>query len=122
MKKAKKLLLGAMVLSLWTGSGLTGCADQKLDGQKTAEAGGQESVSEDGNEKDAYQTDPVPKGQQEPVEPEDAEIDESKAQTCYFTISCETLLNNLSDLKDGKEAVVPDRGVIFERSEFMFFV
>lgn len=113
MKKVKTIFFGAVILILCTGGWMTGCAGQKLDGQEyTAEGSGG---------KDKYQTDPVPEGKQKPVEPEDVEIDESKAETCYFSISCETILNSMDDLKAGKEAVVPENGVIFERSEVTFY-
>lgn len=44
-----------------------------------------------------------------------------KAMTCTFGISCETLLNNMDDLKEGKETMVPKDGVILAESEVTFY-
>lgn len=69
---------------------------------------------------DAYQTDPVPEGQQQPVEPENAVIDEKTTWTCYLSVSCSTVLDNMQDLKEGKETVVPANGIIYSRSAVNF--
>lgn len=69
---------------------------------------------------DAYQTDPVPEGQQQPVEPENAVIDEKTTWTCYLRVSCSTVLDNMEDLKEGKETVVPANGIIYSRSAVTF--
>ncbi len=71
--------------------------------------------------KDEYETDPVPEGQQMPVEPEDAVVDEEKPLTCYMTISCATILDNMDQLKDGKEVLVPSNGVLFARQPVTFY-
>ena len=72
-------------------------------------------------QKDKYLTDPVPEGQQEPVEPGTVEIDRSSQKTCYLTISCATILNNMNDLADGKEVLVPSDGLILPRTEVTFY-
>ena len=64
--------------------------------------------------------DPVPEGQQQPVEPENAEIDEKTTWTCYLSVSCSTVLDNMEDLKEGKETVVPSNGIIYSRSAVTF--
>lgn len=71
--------------------------------------------------KDKYLTDPVPEGQQKPVEPGDVEIDKTNKKTCYLTITCTTILDNMGDLKDGKEVLVPSDGVILPKTEVEFF-
>lgn len=71
--------------------------------------------------KDKYNTDPVPDGQQEPVEPGDVEVDKSQEKTCYLTISCVTILDNMGDLADGKEVLVPSDGIILPRTEVVFY-
>lgn len=68
-----------------------------------------------------YSTDPVPEGKQEPVEPEDAEIDRNNQKTCYLSISCATILNNMDDLAEGKDVLVPADGVILPRTEVVFY-
>lgn len=40
--------------------------------------------------------------------------------TCFVTIRCETVRNNLSSLKKGKEAFVPKSGVILDKTEVEF--
>lgn len=71
--------------------------------------------------KDKYLTAPVPEGQQKPVEPGDIEIDHSKKKTCYLTISCATILDNMDDLAEGKEGLVPADGMILPRTEVTFY-
>lgn len=71
--------------------------------------------------KDKYFTDPVPEGQQAPVEPGDIEIDHNNQKTCYLTISCATILDNMGDLVEGKEVLVPADGMILPRTEVTFY-
>ncbi len=71
--------------------------------------------------KNNYFTDPVPEGKQEPVEPGEIEIDRNSQKTCYLTISCTTILDNMDDLADGKEVVIPADGVILPRTEVTFY-
>ncbi len=71
--------------------------------------------------KDKYLTDPVPEGQQKPVEPEDVQIDKTNSKTCYLSITCHTILDNMGDLEDGKEVLVPSDGVILPETEVEFF-
>ena len=47
---------------------------------------------------DEFQTDPVPEGMQNPVNPGDVDVDTSQEQYCYMTISCATILNNMGEL------------------------
>ena len=70
---------------------------------------------------DKYNTDPVPEGQQKPVEPGDVEIDLDNQKTCYLTISCETILDNMEELAAGKEVLVPTDGFILPRTEVVFY-
>lgn len=71
--------------------------------------------------KDKYLTDPVPEGKQEPVEPGEVEIDRTNQKTCYLTISCATILDNMGDLAEGKEVLVPADGIILPRTEVTFY-
>lgn len=71
--------------------------------------------------KDQYLTDPVPEGQQKPVEPGDIEIDHNNQKTCFLTISCATILDNMDDLAEGKEVLVPSDGLILPRTEVTFY-
>ncbi len=71
--------------------------------------------------KDKFLTDPVPEGQQSPVEPEDAEINREDQKTCYLSITCYTILDNMGDLADGKEVLVPSDGVILPETKVTFY-
>ncbi len=71
--------------------------------------------------KDRYNTDPVPEGQQLPVEPGEIEIDKETTLTCYLTISCATILDNMGDLTEGKESLVPQNGILFPRTKVSFY-
>ena len=77
------------------------------------------SVYTDG--KDKYQTDPVPEGKPQPVEPEDQEVDKGTAYTCTFSIECSTILNNLDMLDPGKLEMVPSGGVILSKTTVTFY-
>ena len=69
---------------------------------------------------DEYQTETVPEGKPEPVEPQDVEITDHELK-CYLTVSCETILNNMDRLKPEKAGLVPDDGIIYPRSEVVFY-
>lgn len=71
--------------------------------------------------KDQFQTDPVPEGQQLPVEPGQVAIDKSQQKTCYLTIACKTILNNMGDLTPGKEGLVPADGILYSRRAVTFY-
>lgn len=71
--------------------------------------------------KDQYSTEAVPEGKQEPVEPGDIQIDTNNKKTCYLTISCTTILDNIDELAEGKEVLVPSDGLILPRTEVTFY-
>lgn len=72
-------------------------------------------------EQDEYQTDPVPEGMPNPVEPGDVDIDTAEEYTCFLSISCLTILDNMDQLREGKEDLVPSDGVIYEQMEVSFY-
>lgn len=72
-------------------------------------------------ENDKYDTQPVPEGQQKPVEPGSVEINKNKEYTCYLSVSCSTILDNMKDLTEGKESLVPKDGVIYSEREVTFY-
>lgn len=71
--------------------------------------------------KQKFLTDPVSEGHQQPVEPGDVEIDRNNQKTCYLSISCATILDNMDELADGKDVLVPADGTILARSEVVFY-
>ena len=70
---------------------------------------------------DEHHTDPVPEGKPLPVEPEDSEVDTRVPLTCYLTINCHTILDNMDQLEPGKEGLVPADGVLFARRAVTFY-
>ena len=71
--------------------------------------------------KDKYNTDPVPEGKPNPVEPENQEIDKGKILKCTFSIECSTILNNLEMLDPNKLEMVPTNGVILAKTTVEFY-
>ena len=69
--------------------------------------------------KDKYLTDPVPEGKPQPVEPQEQET-KSRELTCTFSISCSTILNNMSDLDSEKTDLVPSDGWILKPLKVTF--
>ena len=69
---------------------------------------------------DAYQTDPVPAGKPQPVEPEDAQVDGNTTYTCTDSISCATLLDNMDKLSQNKRPLVPADGVLLPETQVTF--
>ncbi len=70
--------------------------------------------------KDKYMTDPVPEGRPVPVEPENAEITDT-AYKCTISISCKTILDNISWLDPEKVELVPEDGWILQPIEVTFY-
>lgn len=62
----------------------------------------------------------VPEGQQPPADPDSVEIDTSVDKTCYLSISCKTILDNMDQLEDGKEVLVPEDGILLPRTAVTF--
>lgn len=80
-------------------------------------------VLSDGSQisQDDFKTDPVPSGKPLPVEPDDVTITYNDYYTCYLTIKCDTILNNMDSLTSGKEQYVPNDGIIFDCQEVIFY-
>ena len=64
---------------------------------------------------------PVPEGKPSPIAPDDVVVDTTTEKTCYLSISCYTILNNMGDLTPGKEVLVPSDGVIYATREVTFY-
>ena len=95
----------------------------KYEEKNIPEAGnsGNDQDNTAGTEQDQYLTDPVPDGMAAPVEPEDAEIDTSSEGVCYLSISCATILDNMENLTEGKESLIPADGMILDEIEVSFY-
>lgn len=59
-----------------------------------------------------FNTDPIPAGRPQPVEPGDITPDKNKTCTCTFSIECTAVINNIKDLKPEKLGIVPSDGII----------
>lgn len=80
----------------------------------------QTEQSEDTEDKDQYMTEPVPEGKPAPVEPQDTAVDTTVTHTCTFSISCETILDNMDECVENKKFLVPGDGIIFPATEVEF--
>ena len=75
---------------------------------------------EDTGDKDQYMTDPIPEGKPDPVELQDTTVDTATTHTCTFSISCETILDNMDKCVESKRFLVPADGIIFPTTEVEF--
>lgn len=70
---------------------------------------------------DEYFTDPVPKGKPKPVEPQDTKVEKKKVYHCTISISCDTILDHLDQLKKEKLDLLPKDGVICTPTSIAFY-
>ncbi len=68
---------------------------------------------------DRYGTDPVPAGMPLPEEPQEVIIT-NEAHTCTLSVSCSTILNNISRMDKEKHELVPADGMIFPPQSVSF--
>lgn len=144
MQKNKLKKFFCILLSIGIVLGVSGCAKEKV--QKIAEPTTkiekkEENHTEKTEEKEEYfdldevseedyskyengasitTEDPVP-GKPSPVNPEDTTVDTTKEKTCYFSISCSTILSHKKELTEGKENLVPSNGMIYSRKKVVFY-
>lgn len=69
---------------------------------------------------DEYGTYAVPEGMPVPAEPQEAVITDTEL-TCYLTVRCDTILNNMSRLKPEKISLVPEDGIIYPKQKVVFY-
>ena len=69
--------------------------------------------------RDTYQTDPVPDGKPNPVEPQDARLG-SAMLSATLSVTCNTILDNMSRLDPNKTELVPADGVIYSTQTVYF--
>lgn len=63
--------------------------------------------------KDKYNTDPIPSGKPQPVEPQEQTVADDKIY-CTFSISCATILDNMDDLNPDLLDIIPEDGWILK--------
>lgn len=71
------------------------------------------------NNKDKHNTESVPSGKPQPVEPQDQEIVDNEL-TCTISISCATILDNLDKFNPEKIELVPVDGWILKPTKVTF--
>lgn len=69
---------------------------------------------------DQYNTEPVPEGKPEPVEPEEVTVNEEEKHTCSLLIECSTINNNIDDFDEAKHEIIPKNGIILAKTEVEF--
>lgn len=72
-----------------------------------------------GGKKDKYQTEEVPAGKPQPVEPQEQETNDNTLK-CTFSISCATVLDNTELLPSSKKSIIPDDGWILKPTSATF--
>ncbi len=70
---------------------------------------------------DQYNTEPVPEGKPEPVEPEEVTVNEEEKHTCTLLIECSTIINNIDAFDEAKHEIIPENGIILDKTEVEFF-
>lgn len=55
-----------------------------------------------------------------PVEPEEATVDDSTQLSCTFSITCETILDNMDQCAEEKKVLVPSDGVLLAETTVHF--
>lgn len=78
--------------------------------EKTEESTRAANTSKTNNK---YNTDPIPAGKPQPVEPEEQTTDDGKIY-CTFSISCATILDNMDDLDPSLTDLIPQDGWIIK--------
>lgn len=69
---------------------------------------------------DQYNTEPVPEGKPEPVEPEEVTVNEEEKHTCTLLIECSAIINNIDDFDEAKREIIPKNGIILDEKEVEF--
>lgn len=95
-------------------TGTTATAVEETSGDKETTSGGAASG-------DKYLTEPVPEGKPEPTEPQDVKVDKKTVYHCTISIECATILDNMDQLTEGKEELVPEDGIILPATKVEFY-
>lgn len=86
----------------------------------TSTSGNRVSSNLTSTQKDNYQTESVPEGKPQPVEPENTQIDNKKTYTCTISIECTAILNSIENLNPDKRELIPADGTILEETQVDF--
>ena len=55
------------------------------------------------------------------MEPQDTAVNQDSQLTCTLLVECSTILNNMGDLTEGKESLVPSDGIIYGPATVVFY-
>ena len=118
---APVLILAVLAAAFFMGGRTPKHAETAADASAPAATASPETMEIDPETgKDKYQTDPVPEGMPQPVEPENVEITDEE-HTCTISISCATILDNLEFCDPEKRELVPADGWILQPTEVIFY-
>lgn len=87
-------------------------------------AGDRAELGQGSDNKDKYETDPIPEGKPGPIEWQESTIDKSKVKKATLSIRADTLLvpaNYEVAKSNGKAEIIPENGVIYETREVEFY-
>ena len=99
---------------------LSACGRDTEVSQPSEVAPDVESSATPEGEQDRYQTDPVPEGKPQPVEPQNSQVTDT-AYTCTLSISCATILDNMELVEEQKKPLVPADGWLLPETTVMFY-
>jgi len=86
--------------------------ERLMSGQSATEGSATQSESGSDETQGNYNTDPVPEGKPEPVEPQDVTVGDGSF-TVTLSVRCDMILSNMNLLNKEKHELVPSSGVIF---------
>lgn len=94
--------------------------DTSQSDSSSAKSAASAKSSKAASSKGKYQTDPIPSGKPQPVEPENAKPDTSKTLYATLSIRCDTILNNMDMFNPDKLSVLPPDGTILSTKRVAF--
>ncbi|MBZ9634848.1 DUF4430 domain-containing protein [Clostridium sp. FP1] len=77
-------------------------------------------INSNKGKKDKFLTDPTPIGKPKPVEPENVTINSNEKYTCTLSVTCASILNNMSKFNKDKLEVLPKNGMIYKTQTVSF--
>ncbi|MCB2300352.1 DUF4430 domain-containing protein [Clostridium tagluense] len=77
-------------------------------------------INSNKGKKDKFLTDPTPIGKPKPVEPENVIINSNEKYTCTLSVTCASILNNMSKFNKDKLEVLPKNGMIYKTQTVSF--
>ncbi|GCD10970.1 DUF4430 domain-containing protein [Clostridium tagluense] len=77
-------------------------------------------INSNKGKKDKFLTDPTPIGKPKPVEPENVTINSNEKYTCTLSVTCASILNNMSKFNKDKLEVLPKNGMIYKTQAVSF--